>query len=152
MIVIAEGVGGVRALTGTRLGYSDWAVITQEQVDRFADATGDRQWIHVDVERAARESAFGGPIAHGFLTVALIPCLLADIVQIRGFSMGVNYGCEKIRFPAPLPVGHRVRAHASVNEVTDVPGGVQMNVTVTVEIENSPKPACVAIVLLRRYL
>lgn len=152
MTVIAEGVGGVRALTGTRLGYSDWAVITQEQVDRFADATGDRQWIHVDVERAARESAFGGPIAHGFLTVALIPCLLADIVQIRGFSMGVNYGCEKIRFPAPLPVGHRVRAHASVNEVTDVPGGVQMNVTVTVEIENSPKPACVAIVLLRRYL
>src|SRR5947209_20082650 len=132
MTVIVEGVAGVRALAGTSLGHSDWTVITQERVNAFADATGDRQWIHVDVGRATRESSFGGPIAHGFLTLALIPRLLAEIIEIRGFSMGVNYGCNKVRFPAPAAIGRRVRASAVVGELADVPGGVQLTIIVTI--------------------
>jgi acyl dehydratase len=148
----ADGVEGVQALVGRHLGYSDWVEITQEQVDRFADATGDHQWIHVDVERARRESPFGGPVAHGFLTLSLLPMLLPQILETTGFRMTVNYGTEKVRFPAPVPVGSRVRAGATLDSATPVDGGLQMAVTVTVEVEGAGKPSLVATTLSRRYL
>jgi acyl dehydratase len=147
-----EGVEGVQGLIGQQLGHSDWVEITQEMVNTFADATGDHQWIHVDPERAKRESPFGGPIAHGYLTISLVPMLLPQIVEIRGFRMGVNYGTEKVRFPAPVPVGSRVRASVVLESASPFEGGVQMNVGVTVEVEGAGKPAMVATVVLRRYL
>jgi acyl dehydratase len=146
-----EGVEGVQSLVGTHLGYSDWVTITQEQVDQFADATGDHQWIHVDPERAKKESPFGGPIAHGYLTLSLLPSLLPRILEITGFRMGVNYGTEKVRFPSPVPVGGRIRAGATLDSATPFDGGVQMNVTVTVQIEGPDKPAMVATTVGRRY-
>jgi acyl dehydratase len=148
----ADGVEGVQRLVGQHLGWSDWKTITQEQVDRFADATGDHQWIHVDPERAAKESPFGGPIAHGYLTLSIIPDLLPEIVEITGFRMGVNYGTEKVRFPAPVPVGSRVRAGATLASATPFDGGVAMNMEVTVEVEGATKPSMVATVVFRRYL
>jgi acyl dehydratase len=147
-----DGVEGVQGLVGRHLGHSDWVTITQEQVDVFADATGDHQWIHVDPERAARESPFGGPIAHGFLTLSLLPMLVPQILETRGFRMGVNYGTEKVRFPSPVPVGARVRAGATLDSATPFEGGVQLTVTVTVEVEGQDKPAMVATTVSRRYL
>ncbi len=147
-----DGIEGVRGLVGRGLGTSDWLEITQEMVDRFADATGDHQWIHVDVERATAESPFGGPVAHGYLTLSLLPMLLPQIVEITGFRLTVNYGTEKVRFPAPVPVGSRVRATAVCDSVTPIEGGVQMLVTVTVEVEGGSKPALVATSVSRRYL
>ncbi len=147
-----DGVDGVQGLVGQQLGSSDWVEITQEQVNQFADATGDHQWIHVDPERATRESPFGGPIAHGYLTLSLIPSLLPQIIEITGFRMGVNYGTEKVRFPSPVPVGSRVRAVATLESATPFEGGIQMNLGVTVEIESGSKPAMVATVVYRRYL
>jgi acyl dehydratase len=148
----AEGVEGVQGLVGKHLGHSDWVTITQEQVDRFAEATGDHQWIHVDPERAAKESPFGGPIAHGYLTLSLLPMLMPQILETTGFRMGVNYGTEKVRFPSPVPVGSRVRAGATLDSATPFGGGVQMVVTVTVEVEGASKPSMVATTLTRRYL
>jgi acyl dehydratase len=147
-----EGVEGVQSLVGKHLGYSEWLPVTQEQVNQFADATNDHQWIHVDVERAKAQSPFGGPIAHGYLTLSLIPMLLPQIVEIQGFRMGVNYGTEKVRFPSPVPVGSRIRAGATLDSATPFDGGVQMNITVTVEVEGGSKPAMVATAVLRRYL
>jgi acyl dehydratase len=147
-----DGIEGVRGLVGRGLGTSDWLEITQEMVDRFADATGDHQWIHVDVERATAESPFGGPVAHGYLTLSLLPMLLPQIVEITGFRLTVNYGTEKVRFPAPVPVGSRVRATAVCDSVTPIEGGVQMLVTVRVEVEGGSKPALVATSVSRRYL
>jgi acyl dehydratase len=147
-----DGIDGVQGLVGRHLGYSDWVTITQEQVNRFADATGDHQWIHVDPDRAARESPFGGPVAHGYLTLSLLPMLVPQIVEITGFAMGVNYGTEKVRFPAPVPVGSRVRAGATLDSADPIEGGVAMVLTVTVEIEGSAKPPMVATSLSRRYL
>ncbi len=147
-----EGLEGVQRLVGTHLGHSEWRTITQEQVNLFADATDDHQWIHIDVERARRESPFGGPIAHGYLTLSLVPSFLTEIVEITGFRMGVNYGTEKVRFPSPVPVGSRARAGATLDELTRFEGGVQMHLTVTVEVEGASKPSLVAVVLLRRYL
>ena len=139
------------ALKGSELGTSSWLEVTQEQVNLFADATGDHQWIHVDPERAARESPYGGPIAHGYLTLSLTPRLLPQLLTVTGFSMGVNYGAEKVRFPAPVPVGSRLRAGAVVDDVTEIAGGVQLRITVTFEVGGATKPACVATVLLRYY-
>jgi acyl dehydratase len=147
-----DGVEGVQSLVGQHLGWSDWVTITQEQVNQFADATGDHQWIHVDPERAKKESPFGGPIAHGYLTLSLVPDLLPQIVEITGFRMGVNYGTEKVRFPAPVPVGSRVRAGATLAAATPFEGGVAMNMDVTVEVEGASKPSMVATVVFRRYL
>jgi acyl dehydratase len=147
-----DGVEGVQGLVGQHLGHSDWVTVTQEQVDQFADATGDHQWIHVDVERAKRESPFGGPVAHGYLTLSLIPSLLPQVVEITGFRMGVNYGTEKVRFPSPVPVGSRVRAGATLASATPFEGGIAMNMDVTVEVEGQSKPAMVATVVYRRYL
>jgi acyl dehydratase len=147
-----EGIEGVQGLVGQHLGYSDWVTITQEQVNQFAEATGDHQWIHVDPERAKAESPFGGPIAHGYLTLSLIPGLLPEIVDMQGFRMGVNYGTEKVRFPSPVPVGARVRAGATLASATPFDGGITVNIDVTIEIEGGTKPAMVATVVYRRYL
>jgi acyl dehydratase len=136
---------------GEHLGYSDWLEITQERVNQFADATGDHQWIHVDVERAKKESPFGGPIAHGYLTLSLLPLTLGKIVRVEGFKMGVNYGLNKLRFPSPVPVGANLRAGATLKNLEEIPGGVQLTYEVTFEVEGKDKPAAVAEVLLRYY-
>ena len=148
---VLNGIDEVRAAVGRHLGFSDWMAITQEQVDRFADATGDHQWIHVDPERARAESPFGGPIAHGYLTLSLSNHFLPQIVDVRGVSMGVNYGCNRVRFPGPVPVGSKVRAGAELMAVDDIPGGVQTTMLITVEREGATKPVCV-IESLSRYL
>jgi acyl dehydratase len=147
-----DGVEGVQSLVGQHLGYSDWVTVTQEQVNRFAEATGDHQWIHVDPERAAKESPFGGPIAHGYLTLSMLPMLAAQIVAFTGFKLTVNYGTEKVRFPAPVPVGSRVRGSAVLDSATEIDGGVHILVTLTVEIEGGSKPAMVATSVTRRYV
>jgi acyl dehydratase len=139
---VLDGPDAVRAAEGRHLGTSPWIDITQERIDMFAEATGDHQWIHVDVERATA-GPFGAPIAHGYLTLSLSNFFLPQIVDVRGFSMGVNYGVDKVRFPAPVPVGSSVRASAGLTSVTEVSGGLQTVMTVTIEIEDSPKPACV---------
>lgn len=141
-ITVLDGPASVRAAVGTHLGSSPWLEITQERIGLFADATGDHQWIHVDVDRAIA-GPFGAPIAHGYLTLSLSNFFLPQIVDVQGFLMGVNYGVDKVRFPAPVPVGSTVRASAELTSVTDVPGGLQTVMTVTIEIEGSPKPACV---------
>ena len=148
---VLEGIEQIRAAVGRHLGYSEWVTVDQERIDRFAEATGDRQWIHVDAERAQRESPFGAPIAHGYLTLSISNMLLPQIVEVRGVDLGVNYGTNKVRFPAPVRAGQRVRAGASLDEVGDVPGGVQTTITITIEIEGETKPACV-IESLSRWL
>lgn len=144
------GVDGLRGLLGQHIGYSDWHEITQEQVNLFAEATGDHQWIHVDPERA-REGPFGGTIAHGYLTLALGPFFLPTMWHVGGFSMGVNYGCEKVRFPAPVPVGSNVRCGATVDAVEEIAGGASVTLTLIIECEGKPKPSCVAQVVYRYY-
>lgn len=137
---------------GEHLGYSEWLEITQERVNQFAEATGDHQWIHVDPERAAKESPFGGPIAHGYLTLSLGPALMPSIVTVKGMRMGVNYGCGKVRFPSPVPVGSRVRLGAQLDSLERLPGdGAQVSMTFTYEVEDAPKPACVAEIIFRYY-
>jgi acyl dehydratase len=148
---IINGAAGLRELVGQHLGYSDWLEITQERVNLFADATGDHQWIHVDVERATRESPFGGPIAHGYLTLSLGPVLLPEVVQTTGFRMGVNYGCNKVRFMSPVPVGAKLRLGVKLLAVDDVPGGVQQAYEMSFETEGAAKPSCVAEVIFRSY-
>jgi acyl dehydratase len=128
---------------GTDLGTSDWIEVTQRHVDQFAEATGDHQWIHVDVDRARRDSPYGGPIAHGYLTLALSNLVLPQIVEVRGVSLGVNYGTGRVRFPAPVPVGSRVRGRAELVACDEVPGGVQTTIRITMEVEGGDKPACV---------
>ena len=147
-----EGIEGVQGLVGQHLGYSDWVEITQEQVNQFAEATGDHQWIHVDPERARKESPFGGPIAHGYLTLSLLPMLASQIIQITGFRLTVNYGTEKVRFPAPVSVGSRVRGSAVLDAAEPIDGGLHILITLTVEIEGGSKPAMVATSVTRRYL
>ncbi len=145
-----DGIAGLQQRVGDHLGYSEWHEVTQEQVNLFADATGDHQWIHVDIERA-KAGPFGGPIAHGYLTLALTPALLSEILEVSGISMAVNYGLNKLRFPAPVPVGSKVRAGANLDRVEDVAGGVQVTITLTFEIEGGTKPVCVAEILFRYY-
>ncbi len=146
---VLDGPEQVRAAAGTHLGHSRWLTIDQARIDAFADATGDHQWIHVDPDRAARESPYGSTIAHGYLTQSLTNALIPEVVEVRGFSMGVNYGTDKVRFPAPVPVGSRIRVGVELVEVTDVSGGLQLREQVTVEIEGGAKPACVLEVLSR---
>ena len=150
--ITADGGEGVKSLVGQEVGPTDWVEVTQEMVNLFADATGDHQWIQVDVERAKKESPFGGPIAHGFLTLSLIPRFLPQLYSFTGFTMGVNYGLEKVRFPSPVPVGVKLRAKAVIDEVTDIKGGIQVLTTVTFEVEGSPKPACVAASVVRQLV
>ncbi len=151
MPTVINGPDDLRARVGQHLGYSDWLEISQDRINQFADATGDHQWIHVDLQRAA-DGPFGGPIAHGFLTLSLAPGLLKDVWQMQGAKMGVNYGLNKVRFPSPVPVGSKVRAGASLKEVTDVGGGgMQLVLEATFEIEGADKPACVAELVFRYY-
>lgn len=138
-------------MVGQELGVSDWMTIDQERVNQFADATDDHQWIHVDVERA-KEGPFGGTIAHGFLTLSLVVTLVDQIhLDLGSPKMGINYGLEKVRFPAPVPVGSRIRARVSLVSVTEVPGGLQLNRLVTIEVEGEDKPAMVAETVSRAY-
>ena len=151
MTTIINGPDDLQARIGQHLGYSDWLEITQERVNQFAEATGDFQWIHVDVERA-KAGPFGGPIAHGFLTLSLAPGLLKEVWQMNGAKMGVNYGLNKVRFPSPVPVGSKVRAGALLKEVSDVGGGgMQLVLEATFEVEGADKPACVAELVFRYY-
>jgi acyl dehydratase len=135
---------------GEHLGFSDYHRVTQEQVNTFAEATGDHQWIHIDVERA-KAGPFGGPIAHGYLTLSLAPVLLAQVLRVEGVTMGVNYGANKVRFPAPVPVGSNVRIGAKLLGVEDVSGGKQVTIEATFEVEGATKPSCVAELLFRYY-
>jgi acyl dehydratase len=146
----------VRAAVGQHLGHSSWVEVTQEMVNTFADATGDHQWIHVDPERAERESPFGGPIAHGYLTLSLTNLFLPEVVEVQGISAGLNRGTGKIRFPAPVPVGSRLRGGVELVEVADVERdgvvtGIDTTMIITVEREGTDKPACV-VESLSRYL
>ncbi|MFE9428524.1 MaoC family dehydratase [Kitasatospora sp. NPDC006697] len=146
----AHGVAELLTLGGTDLGHSDWLEITQDRVNTFADATDDHQWIHVDVERAAA-GPFGAPIAHGYLTLSLLIPLWNELLQVEGVGMAVNYGLNKVRFPSPVPVGRKIRAHGVIASVTDVAGGVEVTVDLTVEIEEVAKPAVVAQAVYRFY-
>jgi len=142
MSTVFERPSDLLAAVGADLGATDWLEITQERVDTFADATGDHQWIHVDPERAAA-GPFGATIAHGYLTLSLVNTFLPDLLEVRNVSMGVNYGTDRTRFPAPVPVGSRIRGRAELSGAEEVKGGVQARVTVTVEIEGNERPACV---------
>lgn len=146
-----ENLAALEAAAGTEIAVSDWVEITQERVNRFADATGDHQWIHVDPERARRESPFGGPIAHGYLTLSLLPKLMADAVEIDGTRVSVNYGVNRVRFTDPVRVGSRVRARIGVAKFERIPGGAQIAWNVTIEREGAAKPAMVAETVSRRY-
>ncbi|MFD3871955.1 MaoC family dehydratase [Streptomyces sp. NPDC058623] len=140
----------LRAGIGEPLGPSGWLEVDQKRIDLFADATGDHQWIHVDPERAA-SGPFGSTIAHGYLTLSLLPSLVPQIMRVEGMRMGINYGVDKVRFPAPVPVGSRLRATALITSVTEVGEGVQVAATVTVEREGAEKPVCVAESVSRYY-
>ncbi|SDT81200.1 MaoC family dehydratase [Actinoplanes derwentensis] len=151
MTTIVHGLDGLTSLAGTDLGHSGWLEITQERISTFADATGDHQWIHVDVERAS-QGPFGAPIAHGYLTLSLVIPLFTQLLHVEGITMGVNYGLEKVRFPSPVRVGSRIRLTATVVSVEKVAGeGVQAVYDFTVEIDGAPKPACVARPVYRYY-
>lgn len=140
---VLDGVDELRAAQGERLGTSAWHEVTQEQVDGFADATGDHQWIHVDRDRAA-SGPFGTTVAHGFLTLSLIPRFSEEIFTVHGVRLALNYGCDKVRFPAPVPVGSRLRDAAELVDVVETARGVRLTVRHTIEIEGSERPACVA--------
>ena len=151
MATIFETPAELAASAGKHLGHSAWMEVTQERIQLFADATDDQQWIHVDPARAA-QGPFGAPIAHGYLTLSLVNRFLPEIVEVRGISMGVNYGADRIRFPAPVKVGSRIRGGAELIEVENTrDGGVQAKIRVTVEIEGSERPACVVDTISRYY-
>ncbi|WP_430791944.1 MaoC family dehydratase [Actinoplanes sp. G11-F43] len=150
MTTIVHGLDGLKTLAGTDLGHSDWLEITQDRIAGFADATGDHQWIHVDVERALA-GPFGAPIAHGYLTLSLVIPLFTQLLHVEGITMGINYGLEKVRFPSPVRVGSRIRLAATVAAVEEVTGGVQAVYDFTVTIDGVAKPACVARPVYRYY-
>ncbi|MET8139943.1 MaoC family dehydratase [Sphaerisporangium sp. NPDC005288] len=150
-MVTARGAEELRELVGRHLGYSRWTLITQEKVTGFADLTGDAQWIHVDPQRAA-ESTFGGTVAHGHLVLSLAPMLLADIWEVQGFSMSVNYGCDRVRFLGPVRVGAELRAGAALETLEPVRGGVETKLKVVFEVRERRVPVCVARLVLRNYV
>jgi len=145
-----ERLADLQGLVGQPLGTSDWTLISQDRIDRFADATGDRQWIHVDPQRAAA-GPFGSTVAHGFLTLALLPEMSASAFGVANTTLGVNYGLNRVRFPAPVPVGSRLRGHFKLLEYLPLDGGAQLTIEVTMEREGAPKPVCVAESIVRRY-
>ena len=150
MTLIINGADDLHGRLGSHLGYSDWLVVDQERVNLFAEATGDHQWIHIDPVRASN-GPFGAPIAHGYLTLSLSNYFLPQIVEVRGFDAGVNYGVDKVRFPSPVKVGQRIRAGAELVSIDEVKGGLQTTIRITIECEGSSKPACV-IESLSRWL
>jgi acyl dehydratase len=141
----------LRTLIGTEVAVSDWIAITQQRINTFADATSDHQWIHVDVERSKAESPFGGPVAHGFLTLALLPALFENAIRMVDVKMALNYGLNKVRFPAPVPVDSRLRARLTLGSIEEIEGGAQLVWSVVVECEGNPRPVCVAEFVMRRY-
>ncbi|MFJ7335250.1 MaoC family dehydratase [Streptomyces sp. NPDC101110] len=150
MSITVNGLDELKKLAGSDLGTSEWIEVTQERIDTFADATGDHQWIHVDPERA-KEGPFGAPIAHGYLTLSLFIPLFTELLDVQGVTTKVNYGLNKVRFPAPVKAGSRIRLTARLAEVEEVPGGVQITVEGAVEIEGGTKPAAVLQSLSRFY-
>jgi acyl dehydratase len=149
-MLIIDGLDDLKGRVGQELGVSDWHEVTQEKIDAFAEATGDHQWIHVDPVRA-KETPFGGTIAHGYYTLSIAPGISYDMWKLEGVAFGINYGLNKVRFPAPLPVGNKVRMRATLQSVEDVPGGVQITTKLTFESEGVEKPVCVAESLSRAY-
>ncbi|MDX3517027.1 MULTISPECIES: MaoC family dehydratase [Streptomyces] len=150
MSITVNGIDELKKLAGSDLGASEWIEVTQERINTFADATGDHQWIHVDPEKAA-EGPFGAPIAHGYLTLSLFIPLFTELLDVEGVSTKVNYGLNKVRFPSPVKVGSKIRLVGKLASVEDVPGGVQITVDGTIEIEGAPKPAAVLQSLSRFY-
>jgi acyl dehydratase len=144
------GIDEVKANVGKELGVSDWHEVTQDDINAFADVTGDHQFIHVDPERA-KETPFGGTIAHGYYTLSLLPKFSYEMFEFQGFAFGLNYGLNKVRFPAPLPVGSKVRMRAELTAADEIPGGLQITTTATFETEGGEKPVCVAESLARVY-
>jgi acyl dehydratase len=149
-MITLDGIDDIKARIGTELGVSDWHDVTQQEIDAFADATGDHQWIHVDPARAS-ETPFGGTIAHGYYTLSLAPRFSYELYDVQNVAFALNYGLNKVRFPAPLPVGSRVRMRAAIASVEDIPGGIQMATALTFEREGGEKPVCVAETLVRIY-
>jgi acyl dehydratase len=145
-----KGLDDLKGAEGDDLGTSEWHEVTQKDIDAFADVTGDHQWIHVDPDRA-RQTPFGGTIAHGYYTLSLTPRFSEQIYALEGFAFAINYGLNRVRFPAPLPVGSKVRMHAKLRELEEVPGGAQLTVEVTFEREGGDKPVCVAETVARVY-
>ena len=150
MSITANGLDALKKLEGSDLGTSEWIEVTQERINTFADATGDHQWIHTDVEKA-KEGPFGAPIAHGYLTLSLFIPLFTELLEVEGVSTKVNYGLNKVRFPAPVKVGSRIRLIGKLSSVEDVPGGLQITVDGTIEIEGGTKPAAVLQSVSRFY-
>jgi acyl dehydratase len=146
---VVEGLAGLKALVGKELGKSDWRTMHFEDIVRFADATGDHQWIHVDRERIKNESPFGAPVAHGYFTLSLIGGLFFETVDLKGFGLVINYGLNKVRFPAPLKEGARYRLSVKVGEIKDLPTGAEGVMLATIEVEGEAKPACAAEVVYR---
>jgi acyl dehydratase len=150
MPTVFNSPADLKSAVGKHLGYSEWLTITQERINQFADATGDHQWIHVDPVRA-KDGPFGACIAHGYLTLSLVNMFLPQIIEVRGIRMGVNYGVDKVRFPAPVRVGARIRGGGELTSVEEVKGGVQATIRVTVEIESSDRPGCVVDTISRFF-
>jgi acyl dehydratase len=148
---VIGSVEELKSLVGQEVAVTDWFPISQERVNQFAEATGDHQWIHLDVERSKKESPFGGTVAHGFLTLSLLPMIVESAISMPMTKMGVNYGLNKVRFPAPVPVGSKIRGRITLAQMEDIPGGAQMTWTVTMEREGGDKPVCVAESVSRRY-
>ena len=147
--ILIDGLGGLRAQTGKELGKSDWRSMAFEDIVRFAEVTGDHQWIHVDRERAEKESPFGAPIAHGYFSLSLIGGLFFELCELRGFGLVLNYGLNKVRFPAPLKAGARYRLSLRLGEVKDIPGGAEGLIQAAIEIDGEAKPACAAELVFR---
>jgi acyl dehydratase len=148
---IIQGIEELRSLIGQEVGASDWFEVTQSRINGFADATEDHQWIHIDVERAKTDSPFHSTIAHGFLTLSLLITFWTDLLELRDIGMAVNYGLNKVRFPAPVPVGSRIRLGATLASLTDVQGGVEAVIDAVIERDGSEKPVCVAQMVHRYY-
>jgi acyl dehydratase len=148
--VVINGLDELKSRVGEEIAVSDWREVTQDEIDRFAEVTGDDQWIHVDPERA-KDTPFGGTIAHGYYTLSLAPRFTEQVMALDGFAFAINYGLNKVRFPAPLPVGSKVRMTAKLANLEDVPGGAQMTLELTFEREGGEKPVCVAETLARVY-
>jgi acyl dehydratase len=145
-----NGIDEIKSYVGKEIGVSDWHEVTQDDINTFADVTGDHQWIHVDVERA-KETPFGGTIAHGYYVLSLAPMFSYELFEVAGFAFGLNYGVNRVRFISPMPVGGKIRMRAKIGSVEDVPGGAQIMTELTFEREGGEKPVCVAETLMRGY-
>ncbi|NKQ54208.1 MaoC family dehydratase [Amycolatopsis sp. K13G38] len=145
---VFNGIGELAGAAGESLGTTDWIVVDQERIDTFAQATGDHQWIHVDPQRA-EAGPFGGTIAHGLLTLSLLPAFQRELYRVDGVRMAINYGLDKVRFPAPVPAGSKLRAHSTITEVTPLADAVQLKVSTTMEVAGSDRPACVVESIVR---